>query len=157
MTATSDLIPPKSATTTILSATFASVLASYASTAATGSEIICKTSTPASFAVLLSAVFCSSEKFVGTVMTAAFTFLPRKSEAEEARRRIWRVVISEMGVVEGSEDGVSWMEKAMVEECLVGCADEWLGVGSMASKLEEALEADKVGTMEKGRSYSLPI
>lgn len=75
-------------------------------------------------------------------MTAAFTFLPRKSEAEEARRRIWRVVISEMGVVESSEDVLSWREKATVDECLVGCAEAWLGVGSMASKLEGASEAD---------------
>lgn len=70
-------------------------------------------------------------------MTAALIFLPRKSEAEEARRRIWRVVSSEMEVVEGSEEGVSWMENAMVEECLMGCAEAWLGVGSIASKLED--------------------
>ncbi len=29
-------------------------------------------------------------------MTAALIFLPRKSEAEEANRRMWRVVISEI-------------------------------------------------------------
>ena len=42
-----------------------------------------------------------------------------------------------MEVVEGSEEGVSWMENAMVEECLIGCAEAWLGVGSIASKLED--------------------
>ena len=68
-------------------------------------------------------------------MTAAFTLWPRKSEADEARRWMCRVVISEMGVVEGSEEGVSWMEKAMVEEWAMGWAEAWLGVGSMDSKL----------------------
>lgn len=91
----SDLVPPKSATTISLSSKTDSGRASYARTAATGSEIYCKTSTPALFAALLRASFCSSEKFVGTVMTAALTFLPKKSEADDASRRIWRVAISE--------------------------------------------------------------
>ena len=83
----------------------------------------CKTSTPAFFADFDRAAFCSSEKFVGMVMTAALTFLPRKSEAEEARRRICRVVISDIGTVEGVEEE-SAMEKAIVDSCFCGWADE---------------------------------
>ena len=77
MTATSDLVPPKSATTIILSDSFASGRASYASTAAVGSDMNCSTSIPAAFDALPRASFCSSEKLVGTVITAALTFLPR--------------------------------------------------------------------------------
>ena len=46
-------------------------------------------------------------KLVGVVITAALTFLPRKSVAEEARRRICRVVISDMESVEGDSEVVS--------------------------------------------------
>ena len=112
---------------------------------------------PASCADLLKADFCSSEKFVGTVMTAALTFLPRKSVAEEASRRIWRVVISEMEVVEASEEGVSWMEKAIVESCFMGWAEAWLGVGSIESKLERPLGCDCAVLRRGGKVYSLPM
>lgn len=49
-------------------------------------------------------------------MTAALTVLPRKSEAEVARRRMCRVVIVEIDVGDGSEEVESWMEKAIVDE-----------------------------------------
>ena len=77
MTAISDRVPPKSATTTTLSASLASGRASYASTAATGSEMNWRTSSPASLAALFRASFWASAKLVGTVMTAAVTFFPR--------------------------------------------------------------------------------
>ena len=77
----------------------------------------CRISTPASLADLLRAAFCSSEKLVGIVRTAALTCFPRKSEADDARRRIWRVMISETESVEGESEVVSWMEKATVESC----------------------------------------
>ena len=76
-----------------------------------------RTSTPASLADALRAAFWSSEKLVGIVITAALTFLPRKSEAEDARRRIWRVVISDTVRVEGDSEVVSWTEKATVDSC----------------------------------------
>ena len=51
------------------------------------------------------------------VITAALTFLPRKSEAEDARRRMCRVVISDTESVEGESEVVSWTEKATVDSC----------------------------------------
>lgn len=54
---------------------------------------------------------------MGIVRTAELTCFPRKSEAEDARRRIWRVMISETESVEGESEVVSWMEKATVESC----------------------------------------
>lgn len=50
-------------------------------------------------------------------------------------------MISEIEVVEGSEEEVSWMEKAVIEPCLIGCAEAWLGVGSIESKLEMSSES----------------
>ena len=53
-------------------------------------------------------------------MTAALTCLPRKSDAEEARRRMCRAVISEMETVDGESEVLSWTEKATVESCFRG-------------------------------------
>jgi len=61
-----------------------------------------------------------------------------------------------MRVVEGSEEGVSWIENAMVEECFFGCAEAWLGVGSMESKLEGASEADLSGKVGKREIVLFP-
>ena len=117
MTAMSERVPPRSATTIVLSTILASARASYARTAATGSEMNWRTSMPASLAAWLRASFCLSAKFVGTVMTAALTLCPRKSDAEEANRRICRVVISEAVIVSGISEEVSRIEKATVSPC----------------------------------------
>ena len=74
-------------------------------------------------AALVRASRCGSEKSVGTVMTAALIFLPRKSDAEEANRRRWRVVISETVTEFDDSDWVSCIEKATVPLCSRGCAD----------------------------------
>ena len=68
-------------------------------------------------------------------MTAALIFRPRKSDAEEARRRMCRVVISETGTSFCEEDEVSWIEKAIVVFCLRGWDEAWHGDGSIESKL----------------------
>ena len=93
----------------------------------------CKTSNPAASAAFLKASFCASEKFVGTVITAALTSLPRKSEAEVFSLLICRVEISETVTVFSSSDWVSRIEKAIVESCSRGWADWWQGVGSIDS------------------------
>jgi hypothetical protein len=77
MTAMSERVPPRSATTMVLSDNWAPGRASYASTAAVGSWMNCRTSRPASLAAAFRASFCASVKLVGTVMTAALTSLPR--------------------------------------------------------------------------------
>ena len=53
-------------------------------------------------------------------MTAELTCFPRKSDAEEASRRICRFVISETVMVFGVSDSVSCIEKATVESCFIG-------------------------------------
>lgn len=90
----------------------------------------------ASCAALVRASRCGSEQSVGTVMTAALMLLPRKSDAEETRRRRWRVVISETVTRLGESDSVSCIEKATVPLCSEGCAEAWLGVGSIDLKLQ---------------------
>ena len=97
----------------------------------------------ASCAALVRASRCESEESVGTVMTAALIFLPRKSEAEAARRRRWRAVISDTVTVLGDSDSVSCIEKATEPLCSRGWAEAWHGVGSIDLKLqcpESALE-----------------
>ena len=69
-------------------------------------------------------------------MTAALTFLPKKSEAEEASRLMWRLAISETVTVVASSDSVSCIENATVLSCFMGCAEAWQGVGSIESKLK---------------------
>ena len=68
-------------------------------------------------------------------MTAALTVLPRKSEAEFFRRRICLVVISETVTVFSVSSAVSFILKATLESCWIGCADWWQGVGSIDLKL----------------------
>ncbi len=68
-------------------------------------------------------------------MTAALIFLPRKSDADEARRRRWRVVISETVTRFCESDSVSCIEKATMLLCSEGCAEAWHGVGSIDLKL----------------------
>jgi hypothetical protein len=48
-------------------------------------------------------------------MTAEVTVLPRKSEADEASRLIWRVEISDIVIVDGVSSSLSLIIKATVE------------------------------------------
>lgn len=75
---------------------------------------------PATFDALVKASFCSSVKLVGTEMTAALIVLPRKSEAEDANRRMCRVVISETVTSFCLSDSVSCIENAIVESYFWG-------------------------------------
>ena len=90
---------------------------------------------PASFDALLKASFCASFQSVGTVITAALIVLPMKSDAEDARRRMCLVVISDTVTDLGVSESASCIEKATVESCFCGWADAWHGVGSIAEKL----------------------
>jgi hypothetical protein len=66
-------------------------------------------------AALTNASFCLSLKLVGIVITAEVTVLPRKSEADEASRLMWRVEISDTVTVDGVSSSLSLIVKAMVE------------------------------------------
>jgi hypothetical protein len=48
-------------------------------------------------------------------MTAEVIVLPRKSEADEASRLMWRVEISDMVTVDGVSSSLSLIVKATVE------------------------------------------
>ena len=68
-------------------------------------------------------------------MTAALTFLPRKSDAESFSLLRCLVAISETVTILSLSASVSRIEKAMFELCSIGCADAWHGDGSMDLKL----------------------
>jgi len=64
---------------------------------------------------LTNASFCLSLKLVGIVITAEVTVLPRKSEADEASRLMWRVEISDTVTIDGVSSSLSLIVKVMVE------------------------------------------